>query len=442
MNEKTEGVSPPVAWGAVFVLAALYGLAFVDRQIISLLVAPIRHDLGISDFQVSLLQGFSFALLYSLGGLPLGLAADRLPRRWVIFGGVFVWALAATACGLVQGYGQLLAARVLVGMGEAALAPAAYSILSDMFAPKRLTFALSVYAVGATVGSSMSLVWGAAALRWFADGLTLPILGHLKSWQAAFVATGAPGLAIAFLIFAIPEPSRHRANLANEGSWSDMFRFMRSRGGFFACHILGFACILTLAYAQLSWAPTFVARTYGWPMTKVALVLAGFSFVTGAASLLFSGRVVDALQRKGLTDAHFRFYVFATPLLIVSGVSAFWAPTPWLFFVIIAFAAVTTNMAAVAASAIQIVTPPMFRGRVSALYLMVCSLAAMTLGPSTVALFTDKVFHSDAAIRGSLSATYLIYAPIALLAFALGLKPMRRAVGLSMASIEREGTSA
>jgi MFS family permease len=416
------------AWTAVFVLAVLYGLAFVDRQIISLLVAPIRQDLGISDFQISLLQGFSFALLYALGGLPLGFAADRWPRRWVIFGGVFIWALAATACGLVHGFGQLLAARVLVGMGEAALAPAAYSILADMFPARRLTFALAVYAVGASAGSSMSLVWGAAAIHWFEHGLTLPLVGHLRSWQAAFVVTGAPGLLVAFLIFAIPEPKRAHRRAMGDGSWSEMFGFMGGRWRFFACHITGFACILTLAYASLYWGPTFLARHYGWPITQVALVLAGFNFVTGSFGLMLGGRVVDALQHRGLTDAHFRYYAVATGLLIFIGAGAFWAPWPWLYFVLAGLAAIPMNMAAVGASGIQIVTPPALRGRVSALYLMISSLMAMTLGPSTVAFFTDSVFHRDAAIGASMSATVLIYAPIALLAFTLGLGPMRSAV--------------
>jgi MFS family permease len=419
---------PVAAWTAVFVLALLYGLAFVDRQIISLLVAPIRHDLNISDSQIGLLQGFSFALLYSIGGLPLGFAADRLPRRWVIFGGVFVWALAATACGLVHGFGALLACRVLVGVGEAALAPAAYSILSDMFPPQRLTFALSFYAVGALAGSSTSLFVGAAATHWFANGLTLPIFGHLHAWQAAFVATGAPGLLIAFSIFAIPEPPRGLGHAQDQSSWADMFRFMRSRGAFFTCQIIGFACILTLAYAQLYWGPSFLMRTYGWPVTEVGLVLAIFSFITGAVSMLFSGRVVDALQRRGMKDAHFRFYAVGTVILIFAGAGAYWAPQPWMFFALASLAAITMNMAAVGASAIQLVTPPALRGRVSAFYLAVCSLIAMTFGPQTVAFFTDTVFHNDAAIRASMSCTFLLYAPIALAAFVLGLKPMRDAV--------------
>ena len=393
----------------------------------ALLVAPIRHDLGISDFQISLLQGFSFALLYSIGGLPLGYAVDKYSRRLVIFFGVLVWSLAAMACGLAHGYGQLLVARILVGLGEAALAPAAFSILSDMFPRKQLTFALGVFAVGSIVGLSVSLLVSAAVLKSFADGVTLPLVGHLHSWQAAFVITGAPGVLAAFLIFTIPEPQRRGAGLGGDGSWADVFKFIRSRRKFFTCHIIGFACILTITYAQI-WTPTFMARTYGWAMAQTALAFAAFSLATNAFSLLFSGRTVDILQRRGVTDAHFRYYCFATCVLIVAGASSYWAPHPWLFFALAAFAYVPMNMQAVGASAIQVVTPAVIRGRVSALYLMVCGLFAQTMGPATVAFFTDYVFRRDSAINMSLSATCLLYAPIALIAFFVGLRPMRDAV--------------
>ncbi|HEX7781716.1 MAG TPA: MFS transporter [Sphingobium sp.] len=418
--------SRSVAWAAVAVLATLNGFAFLDRQIISLLVAPMRQDLGISDLQISLLQGFSFALLYAIGGLPLGYAADKYSRRLVVFFGVLIWSLAAMACGLAQSYGQLLAARILVGLGEAALAPAAFSILSDMFPRKRLTFALGVYGLGSIIGMSVSLLVSAAILQLFADGVTLPLLGHLHSWQAAFVMTGAPGVIAAFLIFTIPEPRRHGSSLG-DGTWADVFTFIRARRTFFTCHIVGFTCILTITYAQI-WTPTFIARTYGWPMAQTALALAAFSLATNAFSLLFSGRTVDILQRRGVTDAHFRYYCVAACVLIVAGGSSYWAPQPWLFFVLAAIAYVPMNMQAVGASAIQVVTPAGIRGRVSALYLMVCGLFAQTMGPTTVAFFTDYVFHRDTAINMSLSATCLLYAPIALVAFLIGLKPMRDAV--------------
>ena len=427
-DEEAAFPSARVRWTAVGVLLLLYALAFLDRQVISLMVGDLRADLAISDFQVSLLQGFAFALLYALVGLPLGMAVDRWPRRYVIFGGVAVWAAAATACGLAQNFPQLLAARVLVGAGEAALAPAVYSILSDLFPKKRLTFALSVYSIGALLGAEASLAIGGVILHTAQHGVTLPILGDVPAWRFAFLITGLPGLPLALLVFLIPEPVRRGAGRLGESTWADVARFMLGRWRFFACHFVGFACMIGLAYARLSWNPSFLVRRFHWDIAQVGVTLAAFGFVTGVAAFLFSGALVDRLVRRGVTDAHFRFYVAGGLVLLVCGSAAFLAPSPVLFFAGMAVCALPLGMAAIASSAIQLVTPPELRGRVSAVYLLVTGLLGMTIGPSLVGALTDFGYRDPAKLHLSLATTFLILSPIALAAFALGLGPMRRAV--------------
>ena len=422
--------APRTAWTAVGVLLVLYALSMIDRQIISLMVGDLRHDLGISDFQISLLQGFSFALLYCILGLPFGMAVDRLPRRNVICFGVLVWATAATCCGLAQNYPQLLAARTLVGAGEAALAPAAYSILSDMFPKRRLTVALSIYTIGATIGSEASLALGGWLLHVARDGVALPVLGEVPAWRFAFLATGAPGLLLAFLIFLIPEPRRGLAGAAEpaRSSWGDVFRFMRARWGFFACHLVGFSCIMAMAYARMSWGPAFLIRRFGWEVDRVGVTLGAFGLVMGLFTFLTTGAFIDWLMKKGVLDAHFRYYVWGSIAALLAGVASFLAPSELPFFIGLAITAIPLNMAAIAASAIQMVTPAELRGRVSAIYLMVVAMFAMTIGPSMVGLLTDEVFKDPLKIHLSLATTYAILAPIAIAAFALGLGPMRRAV--------------
>ncbi len=430
-NTPAETAYPPAftAWKAVGVLLILYALSMMDRQIVSLMVGDLKHDLALSDFQISLLQGFSFALLYSVLGLPFGMAVDRLPRRYVIFFGVLLWAGAATACGLAQNFPQLLAARTLVGAGEAALAPAAYSILADMFPKRRLTFALSIYTIGATIGSGASVMLGGVLLHFARNGVTLPILGEVHAWRFAFLATGAPGLLLAFLIFLIPEPKRGaRAAADGRSTWADVFTFISAHWRFFACHVVGFSCIMGMSYARMSWAPAFLMRHFGWPVDRVGMVQGSFDLVLGLATFLTTGQLVDWLMRKGVTDAHFRYYVVGSIVALVGGVGGFLAPNIYLYFLGMAFTSVPLNMAAIAASAIQTVTPANLRGRVSALYLMVVALFAMTVGPSTVGLLTDRVFHDPLKVHLSLVTTFAILAPIALAAFWLGLAPMRRAV--------------
>lgn len=428
-SATVEGYPPArVGWTAVGVLLMLYALAFIDRQIISLMVAPMRADLGISDFQISLLQGFAFALLYSIFGLPLGMAVDRYSRRMVIFGGVLIWAGAATACGLAHDFPTLLAARLLVGAGEAALAPAVYSILADLFPQRRLTFALSVYSVGGLLGTSLSLSIGGLIVERAADGVTLPWLGLVAPWRFAFLVTGIPGLAMAFLIFLLPEPQRRGVSATARSSWADMIAFMIARWRFFACHFAGFACMMALAYARMAWAPSYLARRFDWSIAQIGFTLGIFSFVTSTVAMLTTGAIVDRWAGKGVPDAHFRFYVIGGVICTLCGGGAFLMPTPLLFFVFEGIAALPLGMAAIAASALTMVTPPDLRGRVSAVYLMVVSLLAMTVGPLIVGLLTDLVFRDDQQIHWSLATSFFVLGPLGTIAFALGLRPMREAV--------------
>ena len=425
-DEASEGYpSARIAWASAGVLMMMYALSFMDRQVVSLLVADLRRDLGVNDFQVSLLQGFAFALLYSVLGVPFGMAADRFPRRNVILVGVLVWATAATACGLAHGYGQLLFARTLVGAGEAALGPAAYSMLSELFPKRRLTLALSVYAVGAQIGSEASLALGGLIVHAAEHGVMLPVLGLTPAWRFAFLVTGAPGLVLAFAIFLIPEPRRRGGDV--HAPWGEVLAFMRARRSFFACQFTGFSLVIAMAYARLAWAPSYLGRHFGWRIDKIGLVLSAFNLVTGIVCLIGAGALVDRLFRR-YRDAHFRFYAVGSLVLMICGPLSFLAPNPWIFFLLSVANALWLGMAGVGASAIQVVTPAAFRGRISAIYLMVISIVGLTLGPAMVGLFTERLFHDPAKLHLSLATTLALLSPIALAAFALGLKPMRRAV--------------
>ena len=129
--------APRYAWYVVGVLMAAYVLSFMDRQILNLLVTPIRRDLRIGDTQMSLLMGFSFAIFYTFFGIPLGRLADSRSRRGLIAAGVVLWSVATGLCGLTRHYWQLFACQMGVGVGEAALSPAAYSLITDYFPPER-----------------------------------------------------------------------------------------------------------------------------------------------------------------------------------------------------------------------------------------------------------------------------------------------------------------
>ena len=150
-SEEPQDGSPNggvYAWYVVAVLMFAYMVAFVDRQILSLLVQPIKRDLGVTDTQIGLLAGFAFAIFYSVLGVPIARLADRTNRKTLITVGVVLWSVMTAACGLTKTYWQLFLMRVGVGVGEATLSPAAYSMMADYFPPKKLARAIGVYAMG------------------------------------------------------------------------------------------------------------------------------------------------------------------------------------------------------------------------------------------------------------------------------------------------------
>src|SRR5690348_9250206 len=160
----TEPASLRYAWYVVVVLMACYTLSFIDRQILSLLVRPIKRDLALSDTQVGLLQGLAFALFYTFCGLPLGRIADAHHRRRLIQFGLFFFSLLTAACSLARSFGSLFAARMGVGVGEATLNPSAFSLITDYFDRRRLARAVSVYSMGIFIGSGLAFLVGGAVV--------------------------------------------------------------------------------------------------------------------------------------------------------------------------------------------------------------------------------------------------------------------------------------
>jgi MFS family permease len=197
--------SPTVAWYTVIMCMIAYVLSFVDRQIIALLIEPIQADLQITDTQFSLLTGLAFSLFYATMGLPIARWADVGSRPFIIAAGIVVWSFATAVCGLTRTYWQLFLARMGVGVGEAALSPAAYSIISDSFPKSKLGLAMGVYSIGVFLGSGLAFLVGGTVIEIVESygGLTLPFIGDIKPWQATFFLVGLPGIHELLHMFAI-----------------------------------------------------------------------------------------------------------------------------------------------------------------------------------------------------------------------------------------------
>jgi MFS family permease len=394
------------AWYAVAVLTIAYTFSFVDRQILSLLVAPIRRDLHISDTQMSLLMGISFALFYTLFGFPLGRMADSRSRRNIITAGVLAWSLFTAGCGLVANFLQMFLMRVGVGVGEAALSPPAYSLMSDCFPPRRRALALSVYGVGMYAGGGLAMILGGIIVPYTvaAGVLRLPLIGlSIFSWQVTFFLVGLPGLLVAALVRTVREPPRRETRSATVPPVRAVFTYIKQQRATFACHNFATSLLSFAAYGSMAWIPTFLMRTYGWSAAHAGLVFGSVVTVCSSLGILSGGWFCDFLARRGYRDAHFRVGLIVTLLILPVAALYPLMPTARLAVaLLVPFAFLMAAMYGVAPAALQQMVPNEMRAQVSAMYLFVVNIIGLGAGTTAIALLTDHVFHDDNMLRYSL----------------------------------------
>ena len=428
------------AWGALAVLMAAYTVSFVDRTILSLLIPPIQRDLGISDTEVSLLAGLAFAVFYTLMGIPLGRIADRHNRRNLIAIGITIWCLMTAACGLARDFWQLFLARVGVGVGEAALSPAAYSMISDLFPREQLGRALATYSIGLPVGSGLALLIGGFAIGAIAElpPVTLPVIGTPSGWQLTFLFVGLPGLLIALLVMMLREPERRDGVdaamhlTANPVGSIGLFAFLHSNARVLAHHFGGLALLVIVVYGSTAWIPTFFIRVHGWTATEIGYAYGLIFVVFGTSGLLTGGYLADRWWRAGRTDAHLRVVICSVATMTPCFALLPFAPSAGAGIALLALATFTSSLhGGVAGAALQLITPNELRGQVTAVYFFIANLVGLGLGPTVVALLTDFVFRDPHALGGSIATVAGIAGPLSGLILVTGLKHYRRRIASS-----------
>ncbi len=418
---------PAAGWLTVAVLFTLYILSLTDRYIIALLVEPVKRDLGLSDFEISLLQGPAFALLFCLCAIPAGLALDRFPRRRVLYAAVTVWSVAAALCGLARGFLDLFAARAVLGAGQSGFGTGSYSLIGDSFPPQRVSLAMSVYVMGGVMGAGIVFLLGgpivAAVTR--AGSIDIPVLGSLEPWRQVFLLTGLPGLLLALLVFLFREPPR-RARPAGAGTgYGEALIWLRGNARLYAAIFLGFGTTYAVTIGFQLWAPSHFMRVHGWDPARTGVVL-GIVQVLAALSLPLHGGMVDRLFRGGRRDAHL-FWCLSTVLAAAPcGIAAFLVGDAWATVVLFGlFMALILSTASMGPALVQVVTPPHLRGRVSAIYVLVTGLLAMAGGPATVGFITDHILGDAKRVGLSLILTVIFLLLPAAAALALGRAPLR-----------------
>ncbi|MCK5791220.1 MAG: MFS transporter [Ketobacter sp.] len=430
MNAPVAYPTTARAWITVAILMMAYVLSFIDRQILNLLVGPIRRDLEISDTQMSLLMGFSFALFYTLCGIPLGRMADRTSRRGLIAAGVLVWSAMTAACGLAKQYWHFLFARVGVGAGEAALSPAAYSLIADSFPPHQRATAISVYSMGIYVGSGLAFLLGGLVIHFAsAQGdMVLPVVGTIRPWQLIFLLLGAVGVMFCLVLLLLKEPQRQGAGVGHEVSFGEVMAYIKLNRKTVLLHNLSFACLAFSAYGAASWVPAFFIRTHALDPSDVGFIYGLLIGIFGSSGIIVGGRLSDWLTARGYRDAPMRVGLIAALIALPTFMGYAVDSLP------VAIAAVGMGCFAlampfgVAPAAIQEIMPNPMRGQASAMYLFVITLIGLGVGPTAVALLTDFVFQDDQALRYSLLIISLLATSLAVLLLLASLRPYRESV--------------
>ena len=418
---RADGFPPTVyAWYVVVVLTLGYVVSFLDRQIFALLVQPIRHDLALTDTQVSLTGGLAFALFYTFLGIPIGRLADRRSRRAIIATGITIWCCMTAACGLARNYWQLFLARVGVGVGEATLNPSALSMISDYFPREKRGRAISFYTMGVSLGVGIANIVGAWALSiaTAAPVFILPLVGELRPWQLVFLFVGLPGLIVAVLMATVREPSRKDrmrverpdGETSDDLSMADTLRFLRVRWKTYATHFLGMSVVTIIGYAFFFWIPTMFVRTWSWTIPESGYAYGWITLICGPIGVNLGGWIADWLYGRGYKDGLMRtaFYT-ALFIFVPASIIAPLMPTPtgaiiWLIPSSLGGAIIT----ATGSAALMMITPNQMRAQVTAVYYFVMNVLGLTLGPTAVALVTDFAFGDDSALRYSLAVVVAV----------------------------------
>jgi MFS family permease len=431
------------AWWMLAVLLLLYTLSFVDRIVISMLVDPIKATLGLSDVEIGIIIGPGFGVAYCIFGYVFGLAADLISRRTVIYGGVTLWSLSAGLSGLAADFIGLLGFRVGVGAGEAALTPAAYSLITDRFPHRRLTTAMAIYQMGAKLGASIAFAVGGISIA-FATTLQQgqwPIIAGMEPWQIALALTGLPGAVLALLVFTFKEPPRGNGTGKNVKDRAPLLKFMREERRALVPMAIGFASISITMYSLTSWTPTYMSRQFNWHPAQYGPALSVISLI-GAGSMIIKGMIVDWFYGRGMRDAHLRFFTWLLAATIPLGAAAFFIRDPWLFLVVYAVIQVVALQFVVFMGAtLQLFVPPELRGQMTGLFLGFFTLLGLGAGPTFTALLTDYMFRDEAMLGYSLAVTTCLTVPLAWAGLRAALAPVNAAFDRREAIISQDTAS-
>lgn len=377
-------------------LTLIYVVNHIDRQLMYILVEPVRTDLGLDDGQMGWIVGGGFALFYASMGIPIGRIADSTNRRNLIAGALGIWSLFTAVSGLARGFFQLFAARVGVGIGEAGCTPPAHSMISDLFPPERRGSALATYSLGIPIGTLFGLAFGG----YLADEV---------GWRNAFLLMGIPGIALAVVVrLTLSEPRRGGQEAGvdtSEQPLTDVLRFMWGLKSL--RHSLIGNSLQTLPLAAFgSFNAAYLVRVHGMSLTEIGFSLGLIAGIVGGIAVFSSGRLTDALGRR---DERWVFWLPMAGALISIPFSllSYWTPVTSIALGGMAIATLFNHIySALGHVQLQSLVKPRMRSVMSAVALFAMNIVGFGLGPLIVGYLSD-LFGGDQALRYALMSCVL-----------------------------------
>ncbi len=413
----------------MLIIASL--VAFIDRQIVAIVVDPMQEDLGVGDTEIGWLYGV-FALFYAVAAIPIASLADTKSRKHIIAIGIFIWSLMTIACGLTRNYWQIFIARIGVGVGEATLGPSTTSLIGDYFPRKDIPLALSIFQAGPIIGSGLAFVIGGVVLDLVqsAEPMVLPFFGELKPWQQTFVYVGAPGLVLAGFFLLLKEPIRRPSPTEDKSrsNFGQLADFYKAHTRTLVFHHLGFVSLILTGYAFVFWSVSFFVRVHGIPAAEASQTFGWIFVVFGPLGPFAVAWLAAKLTDRGHKDANIVAGMIGGMLTIPAVLLIQIAPNATWAFILYAPALFAVNSPfGIAAGSLPVITPPHLRARVAAAYMLV-GATGMMFGPPLAGAFNEHIFPGPEGVRYSMITMTIFFGIIGVFFLWLARKPYARSL--------------
>ena len=429
MSDLSLWPSKKYAWFLTTLLLVTYTVSFIDRAMINLLIDPIRTDLDLSDIQMGQILGPGFMISYILFSLPVGRMVDKFNRIVVLIGGILLWSLATAAHGFSSDYYSLFVSRAGVGAGEAAVTPASWSIIADLFRPEERAFPMSFYLMGPYIGQGLALLFGGLIIQLYT--VPVEIFGIiLQPWQMIFILIAIPGFILSLGLAFLSDPERKgiiNKEKQKDESFIDVIAYIKSKFSAYFTLMIAASFIVVLLYTFQAWVPTYIARIHGWDLSRVGYLFGIVTLISGSLGVL-SGPVLERfLETKGIKNStHSVFLISALALAVIPALTFSFVSEKLVLYGMFIISFFITLPMACFASGLQKMTPQNYRGSVSGLYVFIMNIVGLSLGPTVVPFFTSVIFQSDMSINLALSYTFLIFGPLSFTIFFFGRKSLNK----------------